>query len=134
MGAYVRFRVAAETYALPAEHIAEAAHLGRVTPVPGSPSEVLGVLNLRGQILPVIDLAALLGVTRPEQPRHLLVAEASGRRAGFAVEELSGIGELSAPAAEGHSELLAGSLVDDGRLVGVLDADRVFAALERVQP
>ena len=64
MRSYVRLSLAAETYAVPVEHVLEAAELAQVRPVPGARPELLGVSNLRGQILPVADLAALLGAAR----------------------------------------------------------------------
>ena len=60
-------RVGVETYALPIEHVQEAAELGTLTPVPGAPNSVLGVYNLRGEILPVYDLSAVLGISRNGQ-------------------------------------------------------------------
>ena len=62
MRVYVRLRVAAETYAMPVEHVLEVAEIGLVRAVPRARPEMLGVWNLRGQILPVVDLAQLLGI------------------------------------------------------------------------
>ncbi len=163
MSFHVRIRVGAELYAMPVEHAIEVATLDEVTPVPGSRAEVLGVTNLRGQILPVVDLAQLLGVRRAEPPRdlpahlpahlpghlsghlpgrlpahlrarrpgHLLVVEAAGRRAGFAIDEVREVGELPEPAEETDSELLRGSTLVSGELIGVIDVTRVFAVIER---
>ena len=147
MSFHVRIRVGAELYAMPVEHAIEVATLDEVTPVPGSRAEVLGVTNLRGQILPVVDLAQLLGVRRAKPPRdlpahlpahlqarrpgHLLVAEAAGRRAGFAIDEVREVGELPEPAEETDSELLRGSTLVSGELIGVIDVTRVFAVIER---
>ena len=52
-GVHVRVRVAGEHYALPVEDVLEVAELRAITPVPGAPPAVLGVRNLRGQVLPV---------------------------------------------------------------------------------
>ena len=92
MSVYVRLRVASEAYAIPVEHVTQVAPIGEVTAVPGSSATMLGVRNLRGQILPVIDLALLLGIPRTAPPAHLLVAEAGGRQAGFAIDEVSEVG------------------------------------------
>jgi len=126
----VRLRVGAEAYAVPVEHVLEVTGLGEVAAVPGARPELLGVRNLRGQILPVADLARLLGTGRPAAATRLLVAESAGRRAGFAVDEVSGVGELAEPAEETESGLLAGAVLAGGDLIGVIDMPRVFDALQ----
>jgi purine-binding chemotaxis protein CheW len=132
-GIHVRLRVGNEAYALPVEHVLEVAELGRLAPVPGSPPEILGVRNLRGQILPVIDLARVLGIEREGTPARMLVAEQGGRRAGFAVDEVSDVGSLAEPAEETDSEFLVGAALDGDELVGVVDVARLFDVLERTR-
>ena len=129
MSVHVRLRVASEAYAIPVEHVLEIADLGQVRAVPGARPELLGVRNLRGQILPVADLARLLEIPRTVPPGRLLVAEAGGRRAGFAIDEVSGVGELADPAEATESGLLAGALFGDGDLIGVIDVPRVLDSL-----
>jgi chemotaxis signal transduction protein len=125
-------RVASEAYAMPVEHVLEVADLGQVRAVPGARPELLGVRNLRGRILPVVDLALVLEIPRTAPPGRLLVAEAGGRRAGFAIDEVSGVGELPDPAEETESDLLVGALFGEGDLIGVIDLPRVFDSLEQV--
>jgi chemotaxis signal transduction protein len=123
-------RVAAESYAMPVDHVREVADLGQLESVPRARPELLGIRNLRGQILPVVDLARLLGVTRTGPPARLLVAETGRRRAGFAIDEVSGVGELADPAEEIDSDLLAGAVLSHGDLIGVIDTPRLFDSLE----
>jgi purine-binding chemotaxis protein CheW len=136
MGSYVRVKVAGEAYAMPVEHVLEAAELGQVRAVPGARPEVLGIKSMRSQILPVVDLARLLGVHRAAPPGRLLVVEARDFRVGFAIDEVTGIGDLGEPEepeeADGDTEsrLLAGSTLSDGELVGVVDVPRVFDSLD----
>ncbi len=129
-GVHVRMRVGAEHYALPVEHVLEIAELGAVTPVPGSSAVVLGVSNLRGQVLPVFRLASLFGIAGDEDPARVVVAELAGRRAGLAIDEVTDVGTLAAASDESESAFLRGSALDDGQLVGLIDVERVFAALE----
>ena len=132
MSLYVRLRVASEDYAMPVEHVLQVAPLGDVTAVPGSPPQLLGVRNMRGQILPVVDLALLLRVPRTAPPTRLLVAEAGGRQAGFAIDQVSEVGELADPTEETDSDLLVGAALVGGDLIGIIDVTKVFAALEQV--
>jgi purine-binding chemotaxis protein CheW len=131
---YVRLQVASEAYAMPVEHVLEVGGLREVTPVPGAGPAILGVLNLRGQILPVVDLALLLGIPRTSPPEGLLVAESGGLQAGFAVDEVQWVGELPGPAQETESELLIGATLVDGALIGLIDVPRVFDSLTGTPP
>jgi purine-binding chemotaxis protein CheW len=130
MGSYVRVRVAGESYAMPVEHVLEAAELGQVRAVPGARPELLGIKSVRGQILPVIDLARMLGAPRTAPPGRLLVAEALGFRVGFGIDDVTGIGELGELDEDTESGLLVGATLSDGDLVGVVDVPRVFESLD----
>jgi purine-binding chemotaxis protein CheW len=127
---HVRLRIGAETYAVPVEHVLEVAELGEVTPIPGSPPELLGVRNLRGQILPIVDFAQVFGIPASRSAQRLIVAEGRGHRAGFAVDEVSDIGSLGGEVEDSESELLSGACLADDALVGIIAIDRVFELLE----
>ncbi len=129
----MRLRLAAEQYAVPVTHVREVIGLDEVIPVPGTPGDVIGVRNLRGQILPVIDLTVLLGISRTAPPRLLLIAEADGLRAGFALDEVSGIAELPPPSAENESSLLEGSVLVGADLIGVIDVPKAFSELAKAR-
>ena len=131
MSFHVRIQVGSELYAMPVANVIEVAKIGDVVAVPGSRAELLGVRDLRGQILPVVDLALLLGIQQAKPPGHLLVAEAGSRRAGFAIHEVSEVGELPEPGVETQSDLLRGAALVDNDLIGVVDVARVFDAFER---
>ena len=53
---FVRFTLCGDRFAIDAEHVLEALPLGEPTPVPGTPGFLLGVINHRGRVLPVLDL------------------------------------------------------------------------------
>src|ERR1700735_2720179 len=84
---HLRIRLGAEHYALSLEQVVEVVELGAITPVPGSGATLLGLRNLRGEILPALDLCALLGVVSGDATRHLVVVADGDRRAGLAVDE-----------------------------------------------
>jgi purine-binding chemotaxis protein CheW len=122
-GVHVRVRVGAEHYALPVTGVLEVAPMGEISSVPGAPRPVLGVRNLRGQVLPVVDLGAVLGVEGAGRPSRILVAESGARRAGLAVESVLGVAELPDPTTPADSACLVGAALIDGDLVGVVDVD-----------
>jgi purine-binding chemotaxis protein CheW len=126
---HVRVRVADEHYALAVEDVLEVAELGDVTPVPGAGAAVLGVRNLRGQVLPVVDLATVFELQQT-QPERIVIAERGGLRAGLAVDAVAGVEELPEASEEVDSRHLAGAALTDGTLVGVMDVGSVLEAVE----
>ena len=127
-GVHVRVRVAGEQYALPVERVLEVAELGEVAAVPGSPAEILGVRNLRGQVLPVIALAAVLGLAGGE-PTRVVVVESGELRAGLRVDEVLDVEELPPSSERVESAYLLGACLVDGVLVGALDVDAVLTRI-----
>ena len=93
-GVHVRLTVEAETYAIPVDQVLELAMPADVTLLPGSPPSLIGVWNLRGEILPLLDLSRLLGLTPSRSARRVLVVEVAGQRAGLAVDEVTDVGVL----------------------------------------
>jgi chemotaxis signal transduction protein len=128
---HVQVRVGSELYALPVKNVLEVGEIGALTVAPGASRATLGVCNLRGDLLPVFDLAAVLGLPRSESPQRMLVAERGGTRAGFAVDEVTDVDELPEADQEVDSELLSSAALIDGSLVGVIDVDRLFDTLEK---
>jgi purine-binding chemotaxis protein CheW len=128
--AHVRVRAGGEDYALPVEAVREVAQLGDVTPVPGAAPAVLGVRNLRGQVLPVADLRALLDLPRSEPARRLVIVEGPGGQAGFAVDELVGIAPLPPLTEPVDSPLLQGAAIVDGTLVAGLKVGALLSTIE----
>ncbi|MBL8327465.1 MAG: chemotaxis protein CheW [Rubrivivax sp.] len=116
----LRMAVGPEVLAVPIEHVREILEVSRLTPLPRTPPFVRGVMNLRGAVVPVIDLSARLGLP----PTTL------GRRSCIVVVEAPHAGTLD-EAAETLEEV-SGSLV-----VGLL-VDAVFEVFDtstaRIEP
>lgn len=125
----MRVRLGDESYAVAVENVVEVAELGALSPVPGAHRSVLGVRNLHGEVLPVFDLASVLGIEGDSLRQRLLVTEHSGFRAGFAIDEVMDVGALPPVAEATQSTMLAGAALDDSGLIGVIDIERLFAAL-----
>ena len=81
--------------------------------------------------MPVIDLALMLDLTVTAPPRQLLLAEADGVKAGFMIDEVSGVGDLDGPVEGAESDLLLGMVYCDGELLGIIDVPRVLGSLRR---
>jgi len=126
---HVSVRAGGEHYALPVQSVLEVAEIGDVTAVPGAVCAVLGVRNLRGQVIPVIDLSVLLGAPGDHTPQRIVVAEHGGRRAGLAVDAVSDVGLVSEPTEAVESPLLRGATFVDGALVGIVDLPATLDAV-----
>jgi purine-binding chemotaxis protein CheW len=127
-GVHVRVRVAGEHYALPVDRVLEVAELGAIATVPGAPPEILGVRNLRGQVLPVVTLAVVLGLPGGD-PTRVVVVESGELHAGLRVDEVLDVEELPPSSEQVESDLLQGACMVDGELVGVLDVDAVLSSI-----
>jgi len=125
---HVRLRVGGEHYALPVDNVLEVADLRELSAVPGAGGAVLGVCNVRGHVLPVFDLARVLAISADAALR-IVIAEHAGRVAGLAVAEVTDVGELVCEDEETEAPYLSGAVLEEGRLVGIIDVERLFGAL-----
>ncbi len=130
---HVVFRVAGERFALPLGVVREV-----VLPqppfalVPRVSEAVRGVMNLRGRVLPVVDLAPLVGLA--PQPLvggqgQVLVLEREKRSLGFLIGQVIGVESVALPP-PGDDPLLRGVVVVKGAAVSLLSPDGLAAAAD----
>jgi purine-binding chemotaxis protein CheW len=129
---FLRVGVAGESYALPVDEVLEVADFAGVTPVPGAPPGLVGIRNLRGAVLPVVDLATVLGLRRAGAPARIVVTQQGGRTAGLAVDFVAGVEPLPDATEPAESSHLSGAALADGALVGMLDLRAVLDAAQGV--
>ncbi len=84
----VVFVLCGERFAADAAHVLEALPLGEPTPVPGTPEHLLGVVNHRGRVLPVLDLRRRLvpGGETERELTHTVAVSVDGMTFGIAAE------------------------------------------------
>lgn len=128
---WVQVRLGGERYAIDVADTLEVGLRGDVTRVPGAPCDVLGVHNLRGQILPVLDLAGALGVADGDgtQAPYIVVAEGDGHRASLAVDEILAVGTLAGAPEPLDDAVVTGRLVAGGELFGIVDVRALLASV-----
>lgn len=101
---FLSFELAGEPYAASIMDIREILKLVALTEVPRAPREVLGVLSKRGVVMPVVDLASLLGLRAPERdirPEHrVLVVSDRDRLVGLRVDRVRQVVRLAQRAIE----------------------------------
>ncbi len=134
----VTFEVGEEEFAVDILRVQEINRMMELTRVPQSPPDVEGVINLRGRIIPVLDLRKRFGMVvgeRNEQNR-IVVVEVHERTIGFVVDRVHEVLRIdrgivdTAPAmcCSIESDFIAGVGKLDDRLLILLDLERLFAA------
>lgn len=108
-----------------------------ITKAPNMPAGVEGLISLRGNVIPVLSLAKVLGVERPGDPRggSMMVTEYSKRTLGFLVKEVDRIirvewDKVHTPdnvSSSVHSFITAITELPDGKLVSILDVETILA-------
>lgn len=85
---FVVFRVGDAQYALPAEHVLQLESFGGVTAVPGTLAHVAGIVQVRGRIVPVLDLRLRFGLppTEPALDTRIIVVEFQSRTVALRVD------------------------------------------------
>ena len=141
---YLTFFIRGEEYAVGILRVREIIEYETVTRVPTTPTHVRGVINLRGAVMPVIDLAAKFGhgETAPARTTCIVVVETRMRdellAVGLMADAVSEVVDIAADAIEPpppfgthvRIDFLTGMGKLDGRLVLVLDIDRVLSPVE----
>lgn len=136
------FRIGAQEFCIDVMAVREIRGWSATTALPQAPAYVLGVLNLRGTVLPIVDLAARLGFAPcvPSPRNAIMVVEMNQQIAGLLVDGVSDILTLSEeqiqPTPQVASELarsyVRGVVALEGRLLSVIAADAVLPPAVRL--
>jgi purine-binding chemotaxis protein CheW len=127
------FRLGGEEYAVLVDEVREVLKLRDLTAVPNAPAHVLGVISLRGRMLPVIDLCKRLGLTpgvRDDKSR-IIVVSPDDEDAGLVVDRVTGVIKIMPDAikpspehVEQGAEFLRGIARKNDRLYILLDLQK----------
>ncbi len=134
----VTFEVASEEFAVDILLVQEINRMMELTRVPQSPPEIEGVINLRGKIIPVIDLRKRfnMAVSKHGNDSRIIVVEVLGRVLGFIVDRVHEVLRINSDIVEPapsmvcsiDSDFIAGVGKLDDRLLILLELDRLFGA------
>jgi purine-binding chemotaxis protein CheW len=142
-GRFVVFRLGDEEFGLPVEAVDEVARLPeRITRVPRTPAFLEGIVNLRGEVLPVVDQRRRFDMPPSEagEGRRLLVVRTQRHRAGLIVDGVLGVLPVARDAVEpapdltGEANRLVHGVVNleaAGRIVLLLDPAELLSRAER---
>jgi purine-binding chemotaxis protein CheW len=132
----ISFRIGAQEFCVDIMDVREIRGWTPATALPQAPSFVRGVINLRGAVLPIVDLGARLGLGQADPTaRHvIIVAQVERQIVGLLVDAVSDIltvtDEMIQPTPDVASEMVRtfvkGLLAIDGRMVSFISLDRVL--------
>ncbi len=138
----VVFELEKEEFACMINDVREVLKMIRITPLPRSLDFIEGVINLRGEVIPVIDLRKRFGlpaVERTDESR-IIIVEVDERMVGLTVDSVSEVIRLSnnqiqeAPeqVARGRTEMIMGVGKIEDRMLIILNLNRILTAEEQL--
>jgi len=143
----VFFELASEHYAIDSMGVREIIRMQAITKIPGAPESVLGVINLRGKVTPVLDLKKRLGLlangeSQETQETRIMVVEVEGQYVGLVVDGVSEVSRIPSSAVEPTSTIVAAEEADyilgvaklEKKLVILLDIGRLLVGGEKRTP
>jgi purine-binding chemotaxis protein CheW len=135
----VFMRLGGKRFAFPAEVTREVLPLIEPSPMPGWPEHALGAIDVRSELMPLVDVSAGLGLppARLKPAQRIVVVAAGGRSCGVLVDEVETIrpaqvepGErVAIPAVEVRPPACLGVVALEGETVVVLGVDELLRAL-----
>ncbi len=133
----VSFKIGEEEFGIDILKVQEINRMMQITKVPNSPEFIDGVVNLRGRIIPVIDLRTRLNMARIEHDNRtrIIVVDLSGVTVGFIVDEVSEVLRIPKSITEPPPAMVAGIDSDyitavgklEDRLLILLDLEKIFS-------
>ena len=143
---YLTFKLGDETFGLDIRKVREVLDFTNITKVPQTPAYMLGVINLRGSVVPVVDLRLKFGMTRAEKTVNscviIIEVEMSGEKVVMgamadAVQEVLDLEpeQIEPPPRIGirmNMDFIRGMGKNDDQFIIILDSDKVFS-LEELQ-
>ena len=139
----VSFNIGQEEFGVDILKVQEINRMITVTHVPNSPFYVDGVINLRGKVIPIIDLRTRLGLPKKEHDKdtRIIVVELDGKTVGFVVDSVSEVLRIPRNITEPPPAMASGVDTNyitavgklEDRLLILLDLDKVLSTEEKQQ-
>lgn len=120
--------VGGDSYAIAAESVRLVVSVPALTPLVTAPRTVLGLFNLRGEIAPLLDTAALLGIGAVDEVAYAVVVDTPEGPAGIAVTGFPSRAVLGEAVAGAELPGATASYLLDGRVAVLLDVPALLAS------
>ena len=140
-GRYLTFCLGQESYGASILRVREIISMQEITRVPDTESHLKGVINLRGQVIAVMDLRLRLGMLEAENPENccVIILESEGVMTGVIVDRVEEVidltpREIQPPAqfvGQADRQFILGMGKTAGRVVLLIDTDQVIAVPHR---
>lgn len=134
----VVFHLGEESFGIDIFRVNEIIRLKEVTPVPGSPAHIKGLINLRGKTIPVMDLRMRFDIepTEDTESSRIIVVSVDNDGVGMIVDAVTEVLNLPASELQSPPDSVTGPATDfiwrlanrDGRILTLLDLDLALAA------
>ena len=135
---YVSFNLSSEQYAIPIQYVEAIIKMQKLTHMPQAPAYVEGVTNLRGAVLPVIDLRKRLGLPAEEYnlETRIIVIQVEEKKIGLIVDAVHAVLTLSSKQIDPtpalvtrlDSEFISGIAKTDQQLLILLEISGIFSS------
>lgn len=139
----VSFNLGDEEFGVDILKVQEINRMVAITRVPNTPAYVEGVINLRGKVIPIIDLRMRFGLDRKQEDKNtrIIVVEISGKIVGFVVDSVSEVLRIPKSVTEPPPPIVAGIEAEyitavgklEDRLLILLDLDKILSTEETAQ-
>lgn len=128
----ISFRVADQEYGVEIQHVREIRGWAAATPLPRTPAYVKGVINLRGAVLPILDMAARMGFaqTAPGERHVIIVVWIHGQLVGLLVDAVCDIIPVTEAHLQATPEMVGGEA--NAFVEGILSVDERMIGLIRL--
>jgi purine-binding chemotaxis protein CheW len=137
---WVTFELAGETFGVPVTHVHEILRVTGITRVPHAPATVRGVTNMRGRVLPVVDLRVRLGMPAAETTplSRIVVVASRGRSLGLLVDSVDQVARIDRDSVQppppdvmtSQSDYIVGVSHAGPSLIILLDVDLILILRE----
>lgn len=137
---WVTFELDKETYCINVSDVREVLRFTEIAPVPGSPAYVIGIINLRGNVVTVIDTRKRFGLEPHEvdDSTRIVIIEIDGQEVGILVDSVAEVVDLRMSAIEAApnvgnedtSRYIQGVTSRDGQLLIIVDLNKLLSEEE----
>ena len=127
----VTFNIGKEEFGVDILHVQEINRMTHITKVPNAPHFVEGVINLRGRVIPVIDLRLKLKIEKKEYDKNtrIIVVEVENKTIGFIVDSVNEVLRIPANLTEAPPDMVSGIESEYIKSVGKLE-DRLLILID----